>query len=105
MTDTVIRKPDNEAIPYRGRPAPFMSDDIVHLNVLDKWTQDDNLWVPMSENVWFKPLCLSPTAGYFTNILRVRKSGVLSRHRHSGPVHAMVLKGRWYYLEHDWVAE
>jgi 2,4'-dihydroxyacetophenone dioxygenase len=30
---------------------------------------------------------------------------VLSRHRHTGPVHAIVLRGRWYYLEHDWVAE
>jgi 2,4'-dihydroxyacetophenone dioxygenase len=30
---------------------------------------------------------------------------VLSRHRHSGAVHAIVLKGRWLYLEHDWVAE
>src|SRR5690606_33529564 len=39
------------------------------------------------------------------NLLRVRKSGVLSVHRHSGEVHAFVLKGRWYYLEHDWIAE
>ena len=30
---------------------------------------------------------------------------MLSRHRHSGPVHALVLKGRWHNLEHDWVAE
>ena len=22
-----------------------------------------------------------------------------------GPVHALVLKGRWHYLEHDWIAE
>ena len=36
--------------------------------------------------------------------LRVRKSGVLSRHRHPQAVHGMVLKGRWRYLEHDWVA-
>ena len=36
--------------------------------------------------------------------LRVRKSGVLSRHRHPQPVHAFVLKGEWRYLEHDWVA-
>jgi glyoxylate utilization-related uncharacterized protein len=29
---------------------------------------------------------------------------VLSRHRHSGPVHALTLRGRWHYLEHDWIA-
>ena len=27
------------------------------------------------------------------------------RHRHTNPVHGYVLKGRWHYLEHDWVAE
>ena len=30
---------------------------------------------------------------------------MLSRHRHTNPVHGYVLKGRWRYLEHDWVAE
>jgi len=34
-----------------------------------------------------------------------RKSGVLSRHRHPQPVHGYVIKGRWRYLEHDWVAQ
>lgn len=43
--------------------------------------------------------------GYFVNLLRVRKSGILSRHRHTGPVHATVLRGRWHYLEHPWWAE
>ena len=37
--------------------------------------------------------------------MRVTRGGVLSRHRHTGGVHALVLKGRWHYLEHDWVAE
>jgi 2,4'-dihydroxyacetophenone dioxygenase len=32
--------------------------------------------------------------GHFVNLLRVRKTGILSRHRHAGPVHAMTLKGR-----------
>jgi 2,4'-dihydroxyacetophenone dioxygenase len=35
----------------------------------------------------------------------VRRSGILSRHRHAGPVHAVTLRGRWHYLEHDWWAE
>ena len=39
------------------------------------------------------------------NLLKVRKAGVLSRHRHPQPVHGFVLKGRWHYLEHDWVAQ
>ena len=39
------------------------------------------------------------------NLLRVSKSGILSRHQHTGPVCATTLKGRWHYLEHDWWAE
>ena len=38
------------------------------------------------------------------NLLKVTKSGVLSRHRHPNAVHGFVLKGRWQYLEHDWEA-
>jgi hypothetical protein len=39
------------------------------------------------------------------NLLRVRKAGILSRHRHPAPVHGFVIRGRWHYLEHDWTAE
>ena len=39
------------------------------------------------------------------NLLRVRRAGILSRHRHPAPVHGYVIRGRWKYLEHDWVAE
>jgi len=48
---------------------------------------------------------MTVSQGYFVNLLRVRKSGILSRHRHTGPVHATVLRGRWHYLEHPWWAE
>ena len=65
---------------------------------------DEREWVPQAENVWFRPLCLNVSTGYWMNLLRVRKSGVLSRHRHPQAVHGMVLKGRWRYLEHDWEA-
>lgn len=67
--------------------------------------EDERVWVPQADNVWFRPLCLNVSQGYWTNLLRVRKTGVLSRHRHPQAVHGFVLKGRWHYLEHDWVAE
>jgi 2,4'-dihydroxyacetophenone dioxygenase len=65
---------------------------------------DELLWVPQTETVSFRPLCLCVSGGYYVNLLRVRGSGLLSRHRHPGPVHGHVLKGRWRYLEHDWEA-
>ena len=57
-----------------------------------------------AENVWFRPLLLDVSGGSWVNLLRVRKAGVLSRHRHPAPVHGYVIKGRWRYLEHAWTA-
>lgn len=65
---------------------------------------DERVWVPQAAGVWFRPLMLNTLAGQWCNLLRVRRAGVLSRHRHPAPVHGFVLKGRWRYLEHDWVA-
>jgi len=65
---------------------------------------DERVWVPQAPNVWFRPLMLNTTNGQWCNLLRVRKSGVLSRHRHPAPVHGFVLKGSWRYLEHSWIA-
>lgn len=96
---------ENDLVPYSGPPVPHMQPDIVLPGVLRDWLADDNLWVPQTPTVWFKPLLLSPSNGYFVNLLRVRMQGILSRHRHTGAVHALVLRGRWHYLEHDWVAE
>jgi 2,4'-dihydroxyacetophenone dioxygenase len=88
-------------IPYR-HPQPRESyPELVIPNAIP---EDERLWVPQMENVWFRPLCLSASRGYWMNLLRVRRSGVLSRHRHPQPVHGFVLKGSWHYLEHDWTA-
>ncbi len=65
---------------------------------------DERDWVPQSDCVSFRPLILGVSQGLYVNLLRVRKAGILSRHRHSGPVHAFTLRGRWHYLEHHWVA-
>jgi 2,4'-dihydroxyacetophenone dioxygenase len=92
-------------VPYRGEQPYAVPDDLVLLGALDIDGGDERLWVPQSPDVTFRPLLLSVSQGYFVNILRVRRSGILSRHRHAGPVHALTLRGRWHYLEHDWWAE
>ena len=66
---------------------------------------DERVWVPQAPGVCFRPLMLNTVTGGWFNLLRVRKSGVLSRHRHPMAVYGYVIKGRWHYLEHDWVAE
>lgn len=94
-------KDENPRMPFQ---LPFPKDALPEIVVPDAIPEDDRLWVPQAENVWFRPLCLNRSQGYWMNLLKVRKAGVLSRHRHPQSVHGFVLKGRWHYLEHDWVA-
>ena len=65
---------------------------------------DERVWVPQAPDVWFRPLLMNTVTGSWCNLLRVRKSGVLSRHIHPSWVTGYVIKGAWRYLEHDWVA-
>jgi quercetin dioxygenase-like cupin family protein len=65
---------------------------------------DERVWVPQAENVWFRPLLLNTVTGSWCNLLRVRRSGVLSRHIHPSWVTGYVIRGSWRYVEHDWVA-
>ena len=107
MENVTVNRSDMEGteaearIPYRHPQPKECFPDLVIANAMP---EDERLWVPQQENVSFRPLCLSASRGYWMNLLRVRKSGVLSRHRHPQPVHGLVLKGSWHYLEHDWTA-
>src|SRR6187401_2856761 len=65
---------------------------------------DERIWVPQAPEVWFRPLLLNTVTGSWCNLLRVRRSGVLSRHIHPSWVTGYVIRGAWRYLEHDWVA-
>ena len=66
---------------------------------------DERVWVPQAPGVWFRPLLFNTVSGGWCNLLRVRRAGVLSRHRHPMVVTGYVIRGRWRYLEHDWIAE
>jgi quercetin dioxygenase-like cupin family protein len=66
---------------------------------------DERVWVPQAKDVWFRPLLLNTVTGGWCNLLRVRRAGVLSRHRHPMAVVGYVIKGKWHYLEHDWIAD
>lgn len=66
--------------------------------------ENEEEWVPQAPGVWFRPLLLNTVTGGWCNLLRVRRAGILSRHRHPMMVVGYVIKGRWFYREHDWVA-
>ena len=84
----------------RPQPTPLMIPEIAIAALPD----DERLWVPQAPNVWFRPLLLNTVNGEWVNLLRVKRAGMLSRHRHPAPVHGYVIRGSWRYLEHDWVA-
>lgn len=91
-----------ERIPYQKSQPRNMRSDVVISDAMGN--QNFGLWVPLSDHISFRPLQFNVSAGQYTHIMRVTSSGVIARHRHSGPVHAWVLKGSWHYLEHDWMA-
>ena len=66
---------------------------------------DDRLWVQQAPDVWFRPLMLNTITGQWCNLLKVTRSGIVSRHRHPSAVFGYVIKGKWQYDEHEWVAE
>ena len=85
----------------RGSAHPRAALEIATMALPD----DERVWEPHSKDAWSSPLLLNTVQGQWCNLLRVRKSGVLTKHLHPAPVHGYVIKGRWHYLEHDWVAE
>lgn len=87
--------------PRMSAPGEALAD-IVIPNISD--TDDERLWVPQTESLSFRPLCLCVSQGYYVNLLRFKGGGVLGCHRHSSPVHAHTIKGAWGYKEHDWTA-
>lgn len=72
--------------------------------IVVKPTFDERLWILLEPGVWVRPLFFDMNSGAHSEILRVRRGGVLSRHLHATPVHGFVLQGSWRYLEHSWVA-
>lgn len=98
------RRMDLSKQPFEGQQPYAMPADLVVPGAIDLDAIEEWEWVPQGEGVTFRPLLMNVTHGYFISLLRVRRAGVLSRHRHAGPVHAVTLKGRWRYLEHDWEA-
>jgi 2,4'-dihydroxyacetophenone dioxygenase len=66
---------------------------------------NDRLWVPYADGVWFQPCQFNVTTGGFSVVLKGLPGSVIGTHYHVGTVHGYTLRGHWRYLEHDWVAK
>ena len=102
MQPRTIKPGDPDWLPFRGRNPRDAHGEIVVADVLPT---DDREWVPLGDRQWSRPLSFVPSQGYWVHLLRIARTGIFNRHRHASPVHGYVLKGRWYYLEHEWTAE
>jgi len=66
---------------------------------------DERLWVPYADGVWFQPCCFNLTSGGFSVLLKALPGAKLGVHYHVGTVRGYTIRGHWRYLEHDWVAK
>lgn len=66
---------------------------------------DDRLWVPYADGVWFQPCRFNVTTGGFSVVLKGLPGAKLGTHYHVGAVHGYTMRGFWRYLEHDWIAK
>ena len=67
--------------------------------------ENDRLWVPCAEGVWFQPCHFNVTTGGFSVVLKGLPGSKIGTHYHVGTVHGYTLHGHWRYLEHDWIAK
>jgi len=63
---------------------------ITNINV-----DDDRLWVPYAEGVWFQPCCFNVTSGGFSVVLKGLPGAKLGTHYHVGTVRGYTMRGHW----------
>ena len=67
--------------------------------------EDDRLWIPYADGVWFQPCHFNVTTGGFSVVLKGLAGSRIGTHYHVGTVHGYTLRGHWRYLEHEWICE
>jgi 2,4'-dihydroxyacetophenone dioxygenase len=66
---------------------------------------NERMWVPYADGVWFQPCHFNLTSGGFSVLLKGLPGAKLGVHYHVGTVRGYTIRGHWKYLEHDWVAK
>ena len=71
---------------------------------VDTNLDDERLWIPYVEGVWFQACRFNVSSGGFANVVKILPGAKLPPHYHISEVHGYTIRGTWHYLEHDWVA-
>jgi 2,4'-dihydroxyacetophenone dioxygenase len=60
---------------------------------------DERLWVPigrpMVEDVYSKPVWISPTLNMWADVLMAKRPCIVNRHYHPKPIWAYTISGKW----------
>ena len=65
---------------------------------------EESPWVPFGDKAAIRHLAFDTRSNTFSNILWIKKAGVIGTHKHRGTVVMVCLEGSARYLEYDWVA-
>jgi hypothetical protein len=68
-------------------------------------SSDERRWVPLVEGAHFYPFCFDVTHGAWHIIFRGQPGLRVAAHYHTSPVMVCTLRGKWKYVERDWVHE
>jgi len=64
-------------------------------------SERDVRFVDLGGGLWLQLVMVDLSAGLWVMRIRLEPGTVLLRHRHTGPVHAFTVSGRWRYQEYD----
>jgi 2,4'-dihydroxyacetophenone dioxygenase len=68
-------------------------------------TEDERRWVPLIDGAHFYPFCFDITHSAWHIILRCQPGLRMAAHYHTSRVLVSTLRGKWKYVERDWVHE
>lgn len=66
---------------------------------------DERRWVPLVDGAHFYPFCFDVTHSAWHIILRGQPGLLMPAHYHTSRVVVCTLRGKWKYVERDWVHE
>src|SRR5947208_16337531 len=65
--------------------------------------EDDHLWVPYANGVWFQPCCFNVTSGGFSVVLKGFPAPLVGIHYQVGTVLGYTMLVHCRYLKLDWI--
>lgn len=96
------------ATAYRIVDVPVMYRDVIARHGVPGSfvgpSEQESPWIPFGEHAALRHLAFDVRRNIFSNVLWIKRAGVIGTHKHRGTVVMVCLEGSARYLEYDWVA-